>query len=128
MKKSNDIRDIFFENIKKNFIKDKNFYILTNDADVHALRGLRNEKRFLDTGVAEQNLINIASGLAKCNKNPIVYGFCTFLTLCEAMNRMLHPRVSSLWMLCSVFDLAFCLPHIEVSIIILSLCYAIIQA
>ena len=49
MKKNSDIRDIFFENIKKKFKKDKNFYILTNDADVHALRDLKNEKRFLDT-------------------------------------------------------------------------------
>ncbi len=80
MKKSNDIRDIFFENIKKKFIKDKNFYILTNDADVHALRSLRNEKRFLDTGVAEQNLINIASGISFKKNTALVYGFCTFLT------------------------------------------------
>ena len=29
-----DIRDIFFENIKKIFLKKKDFYILTNDADV----------------------------------------------------------------------------------------------
>jgi transketolase len=75
-----DIRDIFFENIKNNFLKNKKNYILTNDADVFALKKIKNNKRFIDAGVAEQNLINIASGLAKYNKFPLVYGFCTFLT------------------------------------------------
>ena len=75
-----DIRDIFFSNIKNIFEKDKNFYILTNDADVHALRILRSKKRFIDVGVAEQNLINIASGIAKKNASALIYGFCTFLT------------------------------------------------
>ncbi len=75
-----DIRDIFFNNIKKRFLLDKNFYILTNDADVHALRSLRKNNRFIDVGVAEQNLINVASGLCNNNGKSLVYGFCTFLT------------------------------------------------
>ncbi|WP_075484570.1 transketolase C-terminal domain-containing protein [Candidatus Pelagibacter communis] len=80
MNKLSDIRDIFFENIKKKFLTNKNYFILTNDADVFSLKSLRKNRRFIDAGVAEQNLINIASGLAKNNKKPIVYGFCTFLT------------------------------------------------
>ena len=60
-----DIRDIFFENIKKIFLKRKDFYILTNDADVFSLQQIKNHKRFIDAGVCEQNLINIASGLAR---------------------------------------------------------------
>jgi transketolase len=75
-----DVRDIFFNNIKKKFLKNKKFYILTNDADVLSLKLLRENKRFIDAGVAEQNLINIAAGIAKNNNMPIVYGFCTFLT------------------------------------------------
>lgn len=75
-----DVRDIFFENIKKIFIKNKKNFILTNDADVFALNSLRNDKRFIDCGVAEQNLINISAGLAKFDKLPLVYGFCSFLT------------------------------------------------
>ena len=80
MKFTQDIRDIFFNNIRKTFKKNKNFYILTNDADVHALRVLRKEKRFIDAGVAEQNLVNIASGISKKNSIALIYGFCTFLT------------------------------------------------
>lgn len=75
-----DIRDIFFENIKKNFLKNKKNYILTNDADVFALKKIKHNKRFIDAGVAEQNLVNIAAGLARYNKLPLIYGFCTFLT------------------------------------------------
>ncbi len=80
MNKNQDIRDIFFNNIKKIYEKDKKFYILTNDADVHSLRTLRSQKRFIDAGVAEQNLINIASGLSYKNSTALIYGFCTFLT------------------------------------------------
>jgi transketolase len=75
-----DVRDIFFENVKNDFLKYKKNYILTNDADVFALKEIKSNKRFIDAGVAEQNLINIASGLAKYNKSPLIYGFCTFLT------------------------------------------------
>ena len=75
-----DIRDIFFNTIKKKFLLNKNFYILTNDADVHALRSIKYNKRFIDVGVAEQNLINVASGLCYNNGQSLVYGFCTFLT------------------------------------------------
>ena len=74
-----DVRDIFFNNIKKKFLLNKKNYILTNDADVFALKSLRNHKRFIDAGVAEQNLINISSGLAKYKNLPLIYGFCTFL-------------------------------------------------
>ena len=64
-----DIRDIFFENIKKIFLQNKDFYILTNDADVFALQDIKNYDRFIDAGVCEQNLINIASGLARKKKS-----------------------------------------------------------
>ncbi|RPG53592.1 MAG: hypothetical protein CBE48_001095 [Flavobacteriales bacterium TMED288] len=80
MNKFDDVRDIFFNNFKKNFLRNKKYYILTNDADVFTLKSLRNHKRFIDAGVAEQNLINIASGIAGNNNYPLVYGFCSFLT------------------------------------------------
>lgn len=75
-----DIRDIFFENIKNQFLKDKTMYILTNDADVYSLQSIKINKRFIDAGVAEQNLVNMAAGLGANNKKTLVYGFCTFLT------------------------------------------------
>ena len=75
-----DIRDIFFDNIKLKFKKNNKIFILTNDADVFSLKKSRNHKRFIDVGVSEQNLINVASGLSKSKKISIIYGFCTFLT------------------------------------------------
>ena len=75
-----DIRDIFFENIRDQFLKDKKMHILTNDADVYSLQSIKTNKRFIDAGVAEQNLVNMAAGLGANNKKTLVYGFCTFLT------------------------------------------------
>ena len=75
-----DIRDVFFDNIKKKFLKDNKTFILTNDADVYSLQKIKNNKRFIDAGVAEQNLINIASGISSSKKKSLIYGFCTFLT------------------------------------------------
>ena len=51
--KNLDIRDVFFENIKNLFLKNKDFYILTNDADVFSLQQIKNHERFIDAGVCE---------------------------------------------------------------------------
>ena len=79
LKTNEDIRDIFFGNINKLFKKKKDLYILTNDADVFAFKDIKRNKRFLDVGVCEQNLINIAAGLASQKKKVIIFGFCNFL-------------------------------------------------
>ena len=39
-----DIRDVFFENIRKIFLKRNDFYILTNDADVFALEKIKKRR------------------------------------------------------------------------------------
>ncbi|MDC1078664.1 transketolase C-terminal domain-containing protein [Candidatus Pelagibacter sp.] len=77
---NSDVRDIFFSNVRKLFLKNKNNYILTNDADVFELKKIQKNKRFYNIGVAEQNLINIAAGLSKFRKLPIIFGFCSFIT------------------------------------------------
>lgn len=74
-----DIRDIFFKNINNYFKIDRDLYILTNDADVFALKDIKKNKRFIDVGVCEQNLINIAAGLASKKKKVVIFGFCNFL-------------------------------------------------
>ena len=76
-----DIRDIFFNNVKQKFLRNKNIYIITNDADVHSLKVLRKNKRFIDVGVAEQNMMNIAAGISIKKNLAFVYGFCNFVTL-----------------------------------------------
>jgi transketolase len=41
--------------------------------------------RFFESGIAEQNLIGIAAGLARCNKIPVVHSFASFISMkaCE---------------------------------------------
>ena len=92
--KNLDIRDVFFENIKNLFLKNKDFYILTNDADVFSLQQIKNHERFIDAGVCEQNLINIASGLARKNKKVLIYGFCNFL--CHRAYEQIKINIASM--------------------------------
>lgn len=89
-----DIRDIFFNNIKKIFKKNSNFYILTNDADVFSLQEIKYHERFIDVGVSEQNLINIAAGLARKGKKVLIYGFCNFL--CHRSYEQIKINIGSL--------------------------------
>ena len=70
-----DIRDIFFNNVKQKFLSNKNIYIITNDVDVHSLKVLRKNKRFIDVGVAEQNMMNIAAGISKKKK----FSYCLWI-------------------------------------------------
>ena len=54
-------------NLPKSSYLRKKLRILTNDADVFALQRLRGHKRYIDAGVAEQNLINISAGFSRKN-------------------------------------------------------------
>jgi Asp/Glu/hydantoin racemase len=51
-----DIRDIFFENVKNNFLRNKKSYILTNDADVFALKKIRNKVNALMDNILQTNI------------------------------------------------------------------------
>lgn len=77
-----DIRDAFFDEVSNLAKQDSDIVIVTNDMDVFSLRKFREEfpQRFIDVGVAEQNLINVASGLASTGKKVIVFGLLSFLT------------------------------------------------
>jgi len=77
-----DIRDAFFDEISNEARQDPNIVIVTNDMDVFSLRKFKDDfpERFIDVGVAEQNLINVASGLASTGKKVIVFGILSFLT------------------------------------------------
>ena len=77
-----DIRDAFFDEVSNIAKQDHTVVIVTNDMDVFSLRKFREEfpQRFIDVGVAEQNLINVASGLASTGKKVIVFGILSFLT------------------------------------------------
>tara|TARA_Y100001970_G_scaffold197312_1_gene240060 strand:- start:2409 stop:3332 length:924 start_codon:yes stop_codon:yes gene_type:complete len=76
-----DMRDAFFDEIYLESIKNPNLIVITNDMDIFSLRKLKKERpnQFINVGVAEQNMINIASGLASAGMKVIIYGIAPFV-------------------------------------------------
>ena len=77
-----DLRDAFFEPLNDFASKDPNLIILTDDMDAFALRKFKKNfpKQYYNMGVAEQNMINVAAGLASCGKNVYLFGILSFVT------------------------------------------------
>src|SRR5579885_3635488 len=63
--------------------KDSRTIFLTGDLGFNAFEQLRTtlNKRFINAGVAEQNMVDVAAGLARMGFKPWVYSIATFLTL-----------------------------------------------
>ena len=79
--KNKDMRDAFFDEIYLESINNPNLIVITNDMDIFSLRKLKEQRpnQFINVGVAEQNMINIASGLASCGMKVIIYGIAPFV-------------------------------------------------
>ena len=76
-----DMRDAFFDEIYLESIKNPDLIVITNDMDIFSLRKLKKQRpnQFINVGVAEQNMINIASGLASTGMKVIIYGIAPFV-------------------------------------------------
>lgn len=76
-----DIRDAFFSVVLERAKQNPNLIVITNDMDVFALREIREKYplQFVDVGVAEQNMMNVAAGLAEAGKKVVVFGISSFL-------------------------------------------------
>tara|TARA_B110000116_G_scaffold7851_1_gene6700 strand:+ start:508 stop:1437 length:930 start_codon:yes stop_codon:yes gene_type:complete len=76
-----DMRDAFFDEIYLSSMNNKNIVVITNDMDIYSLRELKTKRpnQFINVGVAEQNMINIASGLAYMGMKVIIYGIAPFI-------------------------------------------------
>ena len=76
-----DNRDLLFDELIKTAAKNKKYVFLCNDMDVFSLINFKKKypKRVINVGVAEQNLVNVAAGLASQGFIPIVYGILPFL-------------------------------------------------
>jgi transketolase len=61
--------------------KDKDFAFLTGDLGFMALEPLREAagERFINAGVAEQNMVSVAAGMARLGFRPWVYSIAPFL-------------------------------------------------
>ena len=77
-----DVRDAFFDQIYALAEKDQNLVFITADADAFSLRKFKNDfpDRFINVGVAEQNMVLVATGLALCGKSVFIYSIIPFIT------------------------------------------------
>ncbi len=77
-----DIRDAFFEQMHLIAREDRSLIFLTADMGAFALDVFRHElpQQYINVGVAEQNMISVAAGLALSGKKVFVYSIIPFVT------------------------------------------------
>jgi transketolase len=77
------MRNAFIESLIKLAEKDKDICLLTGDLgfSVFETFAKRFPKRFFNCGVAEQNMMGTAAGLALSGKKPYVYSIVPFVTI-----------------------------------------------
>jgi len=77
------MRDAFIEGVYKKMREDNSIFFLSADFGSPALDKLRQDfkDRFINVGIAEQNLINIATGLALEDYIVYAYAIAPFLTM-----------------------------------------------
>ncbi|OGM10427.1 hypothetical protein A2159_01550, partial [Candidatus Woesebacteria bacterium RBG_13_34_9] len=78
-----DFRDTFFEELFKIAKKDSNVILLMSDQGAFSLERFKKEipKQLINVGIAEQNMIGLAAGLALIGKKVFVHAIANFTTL-----------------------------------------------
>lgn len=78
-----DIRDAFFDEVYEIASKDKNVIFISADADAFSLRRYKKElpEQFINVGVAEQNMVLLATGFAMAGKRVFIYSITPFITM-----------------------------------------------
>lgn len=77
------MRTAFIETLEKLAGQDKNLWLLTGDLGFSVLENFSSKfpNQYLNMGVAEQNMVGVAAGLALSGKKVFVYSIIPFLTL-----------------------------------------------
>ena len=77
------MRDAFIDGVYERMREDNSIFFLSADFGAPALDRLRQEfkDRFINVGIAEQNLINIAAGLSLENYIVYAYAIAPFITM-----------------------------------------------
>lgn len=77
------MRNAFINTLIELAERDKNVYLLTGDLGFSVLEPFAQKfpKRFINCGVAEQNMMGVAAGLALSGKKPYVYSIIPFVTM-----------------------------------------------
>jgi transketolase len=78
-----ELRDAFFYSVLEKAKNDKNVILLTADAGAFALADFQKEvpNQFFNVGIAEQNMVSVAAGLASKGKQVYCYSIASFLIL-----------------------------------------------
>ena len=78
-----DIRDAFFDEVYDIASRDRDVVFMTADADAFSLRRYKQDmpEQFINVGVAEQNMVDVAAGLALCGKKVFIYAIIPFVTM-----------------------------------------------
>lgn len=78
-----DIRDAFFQEIYNIAAQDKNVIFITADADSFVLRDYKRDfsEQFINVGIAEQNMVTVAAGLALSGKKVFILALIPFIVL-----------------------------------------------
>ena len=78
-----DIRDAFFDEVYEIALKDKNVIFISADADAFSLKKYKKDlpEQFINVGVAEQNMVLLATGLALAGKKVFIYSITPFITM-----------------------------------------------
>ena len=78
-----DVRDAFFDRVYCLAQKDRNIVFLTDDMGAYSLDAFKKNlpDQFINVGVAEQNMISVAAGLALGGKKVFAYGIAPFITM-----------------------------------------------
>ena len=74
------VRDSFFNEIYNQIRSDEDIYVITADLGAPSLDALRKDfpNRYISAGIAEQNLIEVSTGLAWTGKKVVAYGLNPF--------------------------------------------------
>lgn len=77
------MRDVFIEQVYNRMFEDKTIFFLAADFGSPKLDAIRTDfsERFINVGIAEQNLINVAAGLALEGFTVYAYAIAPFLTM-----------------------------------------------
>ena len=76
-------RDVFIEEVRAAAKRDRDIVFISADFGAPALDAFRSEQasQFLHAGISEQNMIDLAAGLALAGKKAYVYAMAPFITL-----------------------------------------------
>ncbi len=77
------MRTAFIQTLTELARKDKNVWLVTGDLGFAVFEPFMKEfpDQYINVGVAEQNMIGVAAGLALAGKRPFVYSITTFATM-----------------------------------------------